>query len=128
VKTGGERPANQGFFYTPTVLADVPAEARIMTEEPFGPLAPIVPFKSFDEVVERANGVAYGLAAYAFTSDEKRATAIADALQWGMVGVNSLAVSTPETPFGGIKDSGHGSEGGIEGLEAYLNVKFIAQV
>jgi succinate-semialdehyde dehydrogenase/glutarate-semialdehyde dehydrogenase len=127
VKTGGERPANQGFFYKPTVLADVPAEARIMTEEPFGPLAPIVPFKSFDEVVERANGVAYGLAAYAFTSDEKRATAIADALQWGMVGVNSLAVSTPETPFGGVKDSGHGSEGGIEGLEAYLNVKFVSQ-
>ncbi len=127
VRTGGERPANQGFFYKPTVLADVPAEARIMTEEPFGPLAPIVPFKSFDEVVERANGVAYGLAAYAFTNDEKRATAIADALQWGMVGVNSLAVSTPETPFGGIKDSGHGSEGGIEGLEAYLNVKFVSQ-
>jgi succinate-semialdehyde dehydrogenase/glutarate-semialdehyde dehydrogenase len=127
VKTGGERPANQGFFYKPTVLADVPAEARIMTEEPFGPLAPIVPFKSFDEVVERANGVDYGLAAYAFTNDEKRATAIADALQWGMVGVNSLAVSTPETPFGGIKDSGHGSEGGIEGLEAYLNVKFVSQ-
>jgi succinate-semialdehyde dehydrogenase/glutarate-semialdehyde dehydrogenase len=127
VKTGGERPANQGFFYKPTVLADVPAEARIMTEEPFGPLAPIVPFRDFDEVVERANGVAYGLAAYAFTSDEKRATAIADALQWGMVGVNSLAVSTPETPFGGIKDSGHGSEGGIEGLEAYLNVKFVSQ-
>ncbi len=127
VKTGGERPANQGFFYKPTVLADVPAEARIMTEEPFGPLAPIVPFKSFDEVVERANGVEYGLAAYAFTSDEKRATAIADALQWGMVGVNSLAVSTPETPFGGIKDSGHGSEGGIEGLEAYLNIKFVSQ-
>lgn len=127
VKTGGERPANQGFFYKPTVLADVPAEARIMTEEPFGPLAPIVPFKSFDEVVERANGVAYGLAAYAFTNDEKRATAIADALQWGMVGVNSLAVSTPETPFGGIKDSGHGSEGGIEGLEAYLNIKFVSQ-
>jgi succinate-semialdehyde dehydrogenase/glutarate-semialdehyde dehydrogenase len=127
VKTGGERPANQGFFYKPTVLADVPAEARIMTEEPFGPLAPIVPFRDFDEVMERANGVAYGLAAYAFTNDEKRATAIADALQWGMVGVNSLAVATPETPFGGIKDSGHGSEGGIEGLEAYLNIKFVAQ-
>jgi len=99
----------------------------VMHEEPFGPIAPIVPFRNFDEVVERANGVAYGLAAYAFTNDEKRATAIADALQWGMVGINSLAVSTPETPFGGIKDSGHGSEGGIEGLEAYLNVKFVSQ-
>jgi len=127
VKTGGERAANQGFFYKPTVLVDVPAEARILTEEPFGPLAPIMPFSSFEEVVERANGVDYGLAAYAFTNDEKRATAIADALQWGMVGVNSLAVSTPETPFGGIKDSGHGSEGGIEGLEAYLNIKFVSQ-
>jgi succinate-semialdehyde dehydrogenase/glutarate-semialdehyde dehydrogenase len=127
VTTGGERPANQGFFYKPTVLADVPPEAKVMHEEPFGPIAPIVPFRNFDEVVERANGVAYGLAAYAFTNDEKRATAIADALQWGMVGINSLAVSTPETPFGGIKDSGHGSEGGIEGLEAYLNVKFVSQ-
>jgi len=125
--TGGERSGNQGYFYKPTVLADVPAEARIMTEEPFGPLAPIVPFRSFDEVVERANGVAYGLAAYAFTGSEKTATAIADALQWGMVGVNSLAVSTPETPFGGVKESGHGHEGGTEGLDAYLNVKFVSQ-
>ena len=127
INTGGERSGNRGYFYKPTVLSDVPDNARMMTEEPFGAVAPIVPFKSFDEVVERANGVAYGLAAYAFTASEKTASAITDALQWGMVGVNSLAVSTPETPFGGVKDSGHGQEGGIEGLDAYLNVKFVSQ-
>ena len=127
VETGGKRAANVGWFYEPTVLSDVPDEARVMRDEPFGPMAPIVPFKSFDEVVERANSVAYGLASYAFTTSEKTATAVADALASGMVGVNSLAVSTPETPFGGVKDSGHGSEGGIEGLEAYLNTKFVSQ-
>jgi succinate-semialdehyde dehydrogenase/glutarate-semialdehyde dehydrogenase len=90
-------------------------------------VAPILAFKSFDEVVERANALPYGLAAYAFTSSAQTATMIADALQSGMVGVNSIAVSTPETPFGGVKESGYGSEGGIEGLSAYLNTKFISQ-
>ena len=90
-------------------------------------MAPIVPFKTFDEVVARANSLEYGLAAYAFTSSEKTAAAIGDALQSGMVGVNSVGISTPETPFGGVKESGYGSEGGVEGLEAYLNVKFISQ-
>ena len=79
------------------------------------------------EVVERANSLEFGLAAYTFTSSPKTATAIGDALQSGMVGVNSVAISTPETPFGGIKDSGYGHEGGIEGLEVYMNKKFIAQ-
>jgi len=109
------------------VLTDVPQSARIMTEEPFGPVAPIVTFKTFDEVVQRANSLEFGLAAYTFTSSPKTATAIGDALQSGMVGVNSVAISTPETPFGGIKDSGYGHEGGIEGLEVYMNKKFIAQ-
>jgi succinate-semialdehyde dehydrogenase/glutarate-semialdehyde dehydrogenase len=90
-------------------------------------VAPIVPFKTFDEVVERANSLQFGLAAYAFTSSDKNASAISDALQSGMVGVNSVAISTPETPFGGVKESGYGSEGGIEGLQAYMNVKFISQ-
>ena len=85
-----------------------------MTEEPFGPLAPVVPFKTMDEVVERANSLPYGLAAYAFTSSAQTATMIGDALQSGMVGVNSIAVSTPETPFGGVKESGYGSEGGLK--------------
>ena len=98
-----------------------------MTQEPFGPLAPIVTFKTFDEVIERANSLEFGLAAYAFTSSDKTAAAVGDALDSGMVGVNSIAISTPETPFGGVKESGHGSEGGIEGLGAYLNTKFISQ-
>jgi succinate-semialdehyde dehydrogenase/glutarate-semialdehyde dehydrogenase len=127
VATGGERQGNQGFFFQPTVVTDVPDDSKIMTEEPFGPVAPIVPFKTFDEVVERANGLQFGLAAYAFTTSDKNAAAISDALQSGMVGVNSIAISTPETPFGGVKESGYGSEGGIEGLQAYMNVKFISQ-
>ena len=118
---------NQGYFYEPTVITDVPDDSKIMTQEPFGPLAPIVTFKSFDEVVERANSLEFGLAAYAFTTSSSTAAAIGDALESGMVGVNSIAISTPETPFGGVKESGHGSEGGIEGLGAYLVTKFISQ-
>ena len=98
-----------------------------MTEEPFGPIAPIVTFKSFDEVVERANSLEYGLAAYAFTTSAQTANAIGDALQSGMVAVNSTVISTPETPFGGVKESGYGHEGGIEGLDAYMSRKFISQ-
>jgi len=127
VVTGGSREGNQGFFFQPTVVTDVPDDSKIMTEEPFGPVAPIVTFKTVDEVIERANSLQFGLAAYAFTSSEKNATAIGDAIQSGMIGINSVAVSTPETPFGGIKESGYGSEGGIEGLQAYTNIKFISQ-
>jgi len=125
VKTGGERMGNQGYFFQPTVLAGVSEDSRIMNEEPFGPVVPIVPFKDFDEVIERANRLEFGLASYAFTTDDNKATALADRLESGMVGVNSLAISLPEAPFGGIKDSGHGSEGGMEGLEAYQNTKFV---
>jgi len=127
IVTGGKRHGNQGYFFEPTVITDVPDDSKIMTEEPFGPVAPIVPFKTFDEVVERANSLPFGLASYAFTTSTATATMIGDALQSGMVGVNSVAISTPETPFGGIKESGYGSEGGIEGLEAYTNRKFISQ-
>ncbi len=127
VMTGGQRRGNQGYFYEPTVITEVPDDCKIMTEEPFGPLAPVVTFKTIDEVVERANSLPYGLAAYAFTTSAQTANMIGEALQSGMVGVNSINVSTPETPFGGIKESGYGSEGGLEGLQAYLNTKFIAQ-
>jgi succinate-semialdehyde dehydrogenase/glutarate-semialdehyde dehydrogenase len=127
IQAGGSRHGNQGFFFEPTVVTDVPDDSKIMTEEPFGPVAPIVPFKTFDEVVARANSLEFGLAAYAFTSSGATAMAIGDAIQSGMVGVNSVAISTPETPFGGIKESGYGSEGGIEGLHAYMNTKFISQ-
>jgi succinate-semialdehyde dehydrogenase/glutarate-semialdehyde dehydrogenase len=127
IVTGGKRRGNQGYFYEPTVITDVPDDCKVMTQEPFGPLAPIVTFKTFDEVVARANSLPYGLAAYAFTSSNSTAAAIGDALESGMVGINSVAVSTPETPFGGVKESGHGSEGGTEGLSAYLATKFISQ-
>ncbi len=127
IVTGGKRRGNQGFFYEPTIVTEVPDDSKVMTEEPFGPIAPIVTFKTFDEVVQRANSLPYGLAAYAFTTSNTTAAAIGDAMESGMVGVNSVAVSTPETPFGGVKESGHGSEGGIEGLSAYLNTKFISQ-
>jgi len=127
IVTGGKRRGNQGYFFEPTVITDVPDDSKLMTQEPFGPIAPVVTFKTFEEVVARANSLPFGLAAYAFTSSARTATAIGDALEAGMVGVNSVAVSAPETPFGGIKDSGYGHEGGIEGLEAYTVKKFIAQ-
>jgi succinate-semialdehyde dehydrogenase/glutarate-semialdehyde dehydrogenase len=127
IVTGGKRHGNQGYYFEPTVITDVPDDAKVMTDEPFGPLAPVVTFKTFDEVVERANALPYGLASYAFTNSAQTATAIGEALQSGMVGINSIALSTPETPFGGIKESGYGQEGGIEGLEAYTNRKFISQ-
>ena len=127
IVTGGKRRGNQGYFYEPTVITDLPDDSMLMTQEPFGPLAPVVTFKTFDEVVERANSLPFGLAAYAFTGSAQTANLIGDALQSGMVGVNSINISTPETPFGGVKESGYGSEGGIEGLQAYLNTKFISQ-
>ncbi len=127
IRTGGARPGNQGFFFAPTVVTDLPDDCRLMTEEPFGPLAPITPFKSFDEVVARANALPFGLAAYTFTTSTRTANLISDALEAGMVGVNSLAISTPETPFGGMKESGYGHEGGIEGLEAYTQKKLVIQ-
>ena len=127
IVTGGSRHGNQGYFFQPTVVTDVPDDSKIMTEEPFGPVAPIVTFKTFDEVIERANSLPFGLASYAFTTSASTAAALGDQLQSGMVGVNSVAISTPETPFGGIKESGYGSEGGIEGLHAYMNTKFISQ-
>ncbi len=127
IATGGNRHGNQGFFFEPTVITDIPDDSKIMTEEPFGPLAPIVPFKTLDEVIERANSLPFGLASYAFTTSTATANAVGDGIQAGMVGINSVAVSTPETPFGGVKDSGYGSEGGIEGLQAYLNTKFISE-
>jgi succinate-semialdehyde dehydrogenase/glutarate-semialdehyde dehydrogenase len=119
--------ATRATSYEPTVITEVPDDSKIMTQEPFGPVAPVVTFKTFDEVVERANSLEFGLAAYAFTTSNSTAAAIGDALESGMVGVNSIAISTPETPFGGVKESGHGSEGGIEGLGAYLVTKFISQ-
>jgi succinate-semialdehyde dehydrogenase / glutarate-semialdehyde dehydrogenase len=127
VRTGGNRIGNKGNFFEPTVLTDVPKEARVMSEEPFGPLAIISPFSGMDEVVTEANRLPYGLASYAFTRSGKTANAIANAVESGMMTINHLGLALPEVPFGGIKDSGYGSEGGSEAIEAYLNTKFVTQ-
>ncbi|HUY02343.1 MAG TPA: NAD-dependent succinate-semialdehyde dehydrogenase [Rhodocyclaceae bacterium] len=130
--TGGKRLTGPGydggFFFEPTVLTDVPLSARIMNEEPFGPVAPINRFKDFDGVVAEANRVPWGLAAYAYTSSLKTAGAIGAAIESGMVSINHHGLALPEIPFGGIKDSGYGSEGGSEAIEAYLNTKMITQM
>ena len=127
VRTGGSRIGNKGNFFEPTVLTDVPMEARVMSEEPFGPLAIISPFRGFDDVVTEANRLPYGLAAYAYTRSAKTANAVAAAVESGMMAINHHGLALPEVPFGGVKDSGYGSEGGSEAIEAYLNTKFVTQ-
>jgi succinate-semialdehyde dehydrogenase/glutarate-semialdehyde dehydrogenase len=127
VETGGKRIGNKGYFFEPTVLTDVPMEARIMNEEPFGPVAAFRPFDTFDNVVKEANRLDYGLAAYAYTKSQKTAEAIGAAIESGMVSINHHGLALPEVPFGGVKDSGFGSEGGTEALEAYMNFKFVTQ-
>ncbi len=126
VMAGGAR-GNKGYFYQPTVLADVPLDANVMSNEPFGPLALIRPFGSFDEAIEQANRLPYGLAAFAFTENGRQANLLGDALESGMVGINTFAISVPDAPFGGVKESGFGSEGGPEGLDSYLVTKAIHQ-
>ena len=127
VRTGGERIGNKGYFYQPTVLTGVGKDARMMNEEPFGPIAMIAPFRDMEEVVEEANRLPYGLAAYAFTRNAKTANAVAAKVETGMMTINHLGLALPEVPFGGVKDSGYGSEGGSEAIEAYLNTKFVTQ-
>jgi succinate-semialdehyde dehydrogenase / glutarate-semialdehyde dehydrogenase len=127
VRTGGNRIGNKGNFYEPTVLTGVPLEARVMNEEPFGPLAIITPFQKFDDVVAEANRLPFGLASYAYTKSAKTANAIAAAVEAGMMSINHHGLALPEVPFGGVRDSGYGSEGGSEAIEAYLNTKFVTQ-
>ena len=127
IAAGGERIARRGWFHQPTVLADVPGSARMMNEEPFGPVALVNPFRDFDSVIAEANRLPYGLAAFAFTRDSRRVNLLGEQIEAGMIGINSFAISVPESPFGGVKESGHGSEEGIEGLEACLVTKFITE-
>lgn len=115
----------EGFFLAPTLLADVPANAPVMHEEPFGPVACAVPFDSLDEAIHMANANAYGLAAYLFTDSSRAILAVSQGLEVGALAVNGIGVSVPEAPFGGVKDSGYGSESGIEGMEAFLDTKFV---
>jgi succinate-semialdehyde dehydrogenase/glutarate-semialdehyde dehydrogenase len=124
---GGSRLNRPGSFYAPTVLDNVSDDARIMNDEPFGPVAPIDSFVSVDEVVARANRLPFGLAAYAFTEDPALIARLKEDVETGLLAVNSTVVSVPETPFGGVKHSGYGSEGGIEGLEAFLTTRFVSE-
>jgi succinate-semialdehyde dehydrogenase/glutarate-semialdehyde dehydrogenase len=126
VLCGGERVPGRGHFYRPTVLADVPADARLLREEIFGPVAPVRAFASEDEAVAAANDTEFGLVAYLYTSDLARAVRVSERLETGMVGLNQGLVSNAGAPFGGIKHSGFGREGGPEGIEEYLEVKYVA--
>ena len=127
ILTGGKRKGNKGYFFEPTVMTDVSKDSRIMNEEPFGPLAPINSFSSIDEVVEEANRLNYGLAAYAYTNSAKTAQHLGAAIESGQVSINHHGLGLVDTPFGGVKDSGYGSEGGPEGLDAYLTTKLVSQ-
>lgn len=124
---GGARQPGPGFFFQPTVLGDVPASARIMLEEPFGPVAVCRRFSTVNEVLQQANSLSYGLAAYLFTGSIRTANTVSRGLECGIVGVNTFSGSNPETPFGGVKDSGYGREGGIEGVRSYMATKFIVE-
>ena len=126
VLLGGARIGSDGNFWSPTVLADVPLDARVFNEEPFGPIAPIRSFDTLDEAIGEANRLSYGLAGYAYTQSLKTADVLSRKVEVGMLWINSFAVTSAEMPFGGIKDSGYGTEGGPEALEAYLNVRSIA--
>lgn len=123
VATGGARHGDNGYFFQPTVLLNVPENARIMQEEPFGPVAVINPVRSLDHAIEQANSVPYGLAGYAFTNRADYIDRLVDELQVGNLSINTLEASMPETPFGGVKSSGCGREGGTEGLDNYMEVK-----
>ncbi len=127
VRTGGARIGNKGNFFQPTVLTDVPKDARVMNEEPFGPLAIMSPFRTVEDAVAEANRLPFGLAAYSYTRSAHTATRMATEVEAGMMSINHHGLALTETPFGGTKDSGYGSEGGIEGLDAYMATKFVSQ-
>ncbi len=125
IATGGARHGDKGYFFQPTVLLNVPDNARIMQEEPFGPVAVVNPVSSLDHAIEQANSVPYGLAGYAFTNRADYIDRLVDEVEVGNLSINTLEASMPETPFGGVKSSGYGREGGTEGLDNYMSVKNI---
>jgi succinate-semialdehyde dehydrogenase/glutarate-semialdehyde dehydrogenase len=125
---GGSRIGNRGYFFEPTVITGVPDDSKVMTLEPFGPIAPCVPYKDLGEAIKRANSLPYGLSSYAFTTSSKNALALQNGLQAGIVNINHFGQALPETPFGGIRDSGIGSEGGSETFDGYLTTKFVTQM
>ena len=123
---GGHDVDGRGYFYEPTVLADVPKDAQLLKDEIFGPVAPVTSFQSEQDAIDAANNTEYGLVAYVYTNDFKRAIRVCEGLQTGMVGLNQGMVSNPAAPFGGVKHSGFGREGGREGIEEYLETKYVA--
>ena len=128
VELGGSRIGDRGNFWAPTVLTNVPDDSRIMTTEPFGPVVPCVPFEDLGDAIRRANSLPYGLSSYAFTTSTRHALQIQNGIESGMVNINHFGQALPETPFGGVKDSGIGSEGGSETFDGYLVPKFVTQM
>ena len=128
VISGGGRGQSPGSFFEPTLIKDVPDTAKIMVEEPFGPVAPSAPFSSIDEIIERANSLPFGLASYAFTSNPRTSQILKSEIESGMLAINSMHIHSVETPFGGLKHSGYGYEGSIEGLEAFLVTKYSSEI
>jgi succinate-semialdehyde dehydrogenase/glutarate-semialdehyde dehydrogenase len=126
IHCGGQRPKNVGYFYPPTVLTGVPKSARMMNEEPFGPVIPISSFTTVDEVLEEANRLPYGLSAYAYTASSETADRVGREIESGIIGINHHGQPAIETPFGGVQDSGQGKENGSEGLESYMHSKLIS--
>jgi succinate-semialdehyde dehydrogenase/glutarate-semialdehyde dehydrogenase len=126
VLLGGGKRDGAGYFYAPTVLAGVPSDARLLKEEIFGPVAPVIAFDDEDAAIAAANDTEYGLVSYVYTSDLKRAFRVCEKLETGMIGLNQGLVSNPAAPFGGVKASGFGREGGREGIEEYLETKYVA--
>lgn len=123
--SGGERIGNKGYFFQPTVLTDVPTDAKMMNDEPFGPVAIVNRFKTYEDAITEANRLPFGLAAYAFTSSGETAQRLGRQVESGMLTINHMGLSLPEVPFGGVKDSGYGTEGGSEAVEAYLETRFV---
>jgi succinate-semialdehyde dehydrogenase/glutarate-semialdehyde dehydrogenase len=126
IAAGGQRIGNRGFFYAPTVMTGVPDSAEILHSEPFGPIVPILPFTDENDMLERANGLEFGLSAYVFTNDAARQRRLKDALQFGTIGLNEFVTHLPEVPLGGWKESGFGTEGGTEILAPYQKTKFVS--
>ena len=128
INLGGKKIGNKGYFYEPTVLTNLSSKSRVLNEEPFGPLVPILPFKNIEEATEKSNSLSVGLASYVFTENQKNAHFLGSNLNVGIVCVNHTIVSVPEAPFGGVDESGYGKENGIEGLESFLKTKYISEI
>ncbi|GMA40362.1 hypothetical protein GCM10025883_24070 [Mobilicoccus caccae] len=123
---GGESPEGPGYFYPPTVLADVSPKSALMSQEIFGPVAPVIPFDDEDEAIRLANDTEWGLVGYVFTKDVDRGFRMSERVEVGMLGLNTGLVSNPAAPFGGVKESGLGREGGRVGIEEFLEMKYLA--